>query len=222
MPLKDQLAIDARCKFIKKLEACSGGVSIFEYLIQNLSLKYSSPLLSTQYGTLTQRSRFCANSIVALFNVWGHIAFLRKHIITLSAFIWPFSSVCSQVCHQMDSLGGCMVTLVTFEWFLTVVNYQMSFQTSLIRRLVLTLVAHERFFTCVFSHVSHQFSFFTWCILTLVAFVRLFSAVHFHMSPQVKWFDWFMWTLKALKQFFSTVDLCVCIQSSYNNGCKIA
>ena len=51
-----------------------------------------------------------------------------KCIITLVAFIWPFSTVRYQMSSQIACFWKCIITLVAFIWPFSTVRYQMSSQ----------------------------------------------------------------------------------------------
>ena len=49
----------------------------------------------------------------------------RKGKVTLAAFVWPFSTVCFQMCPQIACCRGFIFTLVALVWLFSTVCYQM-------------------------------------------------------------------------------------------------
>ena len=63
-------------------------------------------------------------------------------IVTVSAFVWPFTRMCYQMRPQVACLGRCIVTLVAFVWLFSTVRFQMSPQIACFRECIITLVAN--------------------------------------------------------------------------------
>ena len=69
--------------------------------------------------------------------------------VTLAAFAWFFSTVCSQMCPHIACGWGCIFTLVAFVQPFSTVCFQMNPQTLCMGRCKVTLVAFVRLFYTV-------------------------------------------------------------------------
>ena len=75
------------------------------------------------------------------FQICPQMAYTRRGIVTLVAFVWLFSTVRFQMCPQIACRGRCIVTSVAFVWFFSTVRFQMCPQMTCTRRGIFTLVA---------------------------------------------------------------------------------
>ena len=69
------------------------------------------------------------------------IAYLRRGIVTLAAFVWLFSTVRLKMCPQIVCPKGCKVTLVAFVQPFSTVCFHVSLQIGRLRGAISTLVA---------------------------------------------------------------------------------
>ena len=96
---------------------------------------------------------------------------LRRGIVALVAFVWPFSTVRFQMSPQMACPRRSIVTLVAFVWLFSTVRFQMCPQITYPRRGIVTLVA--------FVWLNGTFSLFLQDFLTLQPKVIIFRGL-FH------------------------------------------
>ena len=84
------------------------------------------------------------------------VAYLRKSVVTLVAFVTFFSTVRLQMRFQIACLRRCKVTLIAFVWFFPTVYFQMFHQAAFPRRWKVALVTLIRLFSIVdLSHWNH-------------------------------------------------------------------
>ena len=99
----------------------------------------------------------CLTFLHCVLSMFAQIVCQRKFKVTLFAFVWLFSIMSFQMCHENACLRRGKVKLVTFFRLFFTVRFQMS-----------------PWIVCPKKGK-----------VTLIAFVRLFSAVCFQMSPQI-------------------------------------
>ena len=86
------------------------------------------------------------------------ISCLAKGLVTMLAFKWLPTSVCSFVFFQISCLAKSLVTLFTLKWLLTSVYSFMSFQISHHSKRLVILFALNRLLTSVSSFMYFQIS----------------------------------------------------------------
>ena len=118
---------------------------------------------------------------------------LRGWIITLVAFIWLLSTVCSHMSSQSACLWGCKITLVAFVWFFSTVRFQMSSQIACRRRGKVALVAIVwivSFIICVSQGNIYIDSTFSEVIIHQIVIHHkqgLLSLVHCQFQTETRW-----------------------------------
>ena len=132
----------------------------------------------------TSLPRFCSNWSVPL-DMFTQRTWVTAGKVTMSAFVWFFSTVRFQMCPQMACPRGCIVTLVAFVWLFSTVRFQMCPQIPCLKGCIVTLAAFVWFLSTVGFQMCPQIACIRRCKFTLVAFVWLFSSMHFQMSPKL-------------------------------------
>ena len=59
----------------------------------------------------------CLTFFHCVFSNGSSKFFIRRFKVTLTSFVWLFSTVCFQMCLQSAFLGGCIITMVAFFGF---------------------------------------------------------------------------------------------------------
>ena len=68
------------------------------------------------------------------------VAFPRRSIITLAAFVGLFSTMRVHMCPQIESMSGCIVALVAFVCLFSTVRFQMCPRIAFPRECIVTLI----------------------------------------------------------------------------------
>ena len=119
--------------------------------------------------------------------------------------------MCFHVWFEMIWPIGCIITLTAFVWLFSTVYYQMSTQSAYSRCYIVTLVAFIRFFSTVRFQMITQCACIKWCKVTLVAFVWLFpTTMFFQMFLQITCMSGCIFTNVALIWLFPTVCFQMC------------
>ena len=150
------------------------------------------------------------------------IACLRRGIVTLVAFVWPFPTVHFQMFPQIACLKRCIVTLVAFVGLFSTVPFQMCPQNICTRGCIVTLVAFVWLFSTVDFQMCPQSACMGRCIVTMVAFMWLYKSrrarISGHlgkiarMTPGFLWFfpdsKIMLWTCPKWKKTTTSQNFC--------------